>query len=123
MASAIYPKAKEAFLSGAINMLGDTIRCCLVDTGTYTYNAAHQFRSSLAGVAGGTHGTLSSKTITNGVFDAADTTMTLVSSATTLEAVVLYKDTGNPATDPLIVYLEYGSFAPGNGSNVLIVWP
>ena len=121
MASAIYPKALEAFLSGSLNLTSDTIKACLVDTATYTYSAAHQFRSSLSGVAGGTHATLGSKTVTNGVFDAADTTMAAVTAGASVEAVVLYKDTGNIATDVLILYDEFATFTP-NGGDLLLTW-
>lgn len=121
MASAVYPKALEAFLGSSISMSADTIKCCLVDTGTYTYSAAHQFRSSLTGVAGGTHATLGSKTVTNGIFDAADTTMVAVTAGASVEAAVLYKDTGNIATDPLIAYIEFSSITP-NGGDIVITW-
>jgi hypothetical protein len=36
MANALYPKGKEAFLSGSINLTSDTIKVALIDTGTYT---------------------------------------------------------------------------------------
>ena len=48
MANAIYPKAKEAFLSGSINLTSDTIKCALVKTSSgYTYSSAHQYYSDL----------------------------------------------------------------------------
>lgn len=121
MASALYPKYLESELSAGINLTSDTIKCCLVDTGTYTYSAAHQFRSSLTGVAGGTHATLGSKTVALGVFDAADTTMTAVTAGASVEAAVLYKDTGNVNTDNLIAYIEFASFTP-NGGDLLLTW-
>lgn len=111
MSSVIYPKAKESFLSGAINLTSDTIKIILVDSGTYTYSAAHQFRSSLTGT-GGTAQTLASKTVTNGVFDAADVTFTAVAGTVSYEALVVYKDTGSAATDNLISYIDTGTGLP-----------
>ena len=100
MANAIYPKAKEAFLSGAINMTSDTIKIALVDTGTYTYSASHEHYSDLSGVLG-TPVALGSKTVTSGVFDAADATFTTPTAGTSIEALVIYKDTGTASTsDP-----------------------
>jgi len=119
MASAFYPKGLEAFGSAGINWGSDTIKVCLVDTATYTYNAAHQFRSSLTGVAGGTHPTLGSKTNVGGVFDAADITFAAVTAGASVEAAVFYKDTGNINTDVLILYDEFATFTP-NGGDLLL---
>jgi hypothetical protein len=51
MANALYPLYKEALIQSlantALNGSGTTgVYCALVDTGTYTYSAAHQFYSS-----------------------------------------------------------------------------
>ena len=47
MANAIYPKYKEAVLQSASNssLITGTVKVALVDTGTYTYNIAHEFLS------------------------------------------------------------------------------
>lgn len=123
MASAIYPKAKEAFLSGAINLTADTIRAVLVDTGTYTYNAAHDFYNDLSGVVGTESGAFASKTVTNGVFDAADITFSSV-TGNTAEAIVIFKDTGNVATDALIAYIDSATGLPftPNGGDCNVAW-
>ena len=58
MANAIYPLWKQEILKGTSNNLlnsatGATgVFVALVDTGTYTYSAAHQFYSSLTGIVG-----------------------------------------------------------------------
>jgi hypothetical protein len=120
MANVIYPKAKEAFLSQnpSIDLDTDTIKVALVDTGVYTYSAAHQYYSSVSGVVG-TPATLSNKSITNGVFDADDVTFSGV-TGNTVEAAILYKDTGNPATSPLIAFFDTGTGLPitPNGGNI-----
>ena len=108
MANAIYPKAKEAFLSGAIDMTSDTIKIALVDTGTYTYSASHEHYSDLSGVLG-TPVALGSKTVTSGVFDAADATFTTPTAGTSIEALVIYKDTGTASTSDLIAYIDTGT--------------
>lgn len=106
MANAIYPKYKEALLSGAtdISLSSGTVKAALVDTGTYTYSAAHQFLSSLSGVVG-TAVTLGSKSVTNGAFDSADPTWTAVSGSS-VEAIVLYIDTGVAGTSRLVAYID-----------------
>lgn len=123
MANAIYPKAKETVLQAGINMNSATIKVALVDTGVYTYSAAHQFLSSLTGVVG-TAQILSTKTFTNGVFDAADVTFTGVSGASA-EALVIYRDTGVAGTSDLIAYIDTGYAnlpVTPNGGDITITW-
>ena len=125
MASAIYPKAKESFLSQnpSIDMDTDTINVALIDTGTYTYSSAHDFwDDAVAGLVGSVQA-LGSKTVTNGVFDAADTTFTSVSGATE-EALIIYKSTGVNSTSPLIAYIDTGTGFPvtPNGGNIVVTW-
>lgn len=108
MANAIYPLYKEALLSGTSNtdMSAGTVKVALVDTGTYTYSAAHEFLSDLSGVVG-TAQTLGTKTFTDGAFDSANPTWTAVSGST-VEALVIYIDTGVAGTSRLICYLDTG---------------
>lgn len=107
MANAIYPKWKEAIVQASANSsLGGTVKVALVDTGTYTYSSAHEFYSSVSGVVG-TPATLGTKTFTNGVFDAADVTYTGVSGSSA-EALIIYIDTGSPATSRLVYYSDTG---------------
>lgn len=108
MANALYPKYKEALISGAANisLSSGTVKVALVDTGTYTYSAAHEFLTSLSGVVG-TAQTLGSKTVTNGLFDAADVTFSTVSGASG-EALVIYIDTGTAGTSRLVAYIDTG---------------
>ncbi len=108
MASAIYPKFKEALLQGDYDLSTAVVRAVLIDTGTYTYNSAHDFYNDLSGVVGTESGAFASKTFTNGTFDAADITFTAVTGSTA-EALVLFVDTGNVATDALICYIDSAS--------------
>lgn len=125
MANAIYPKYKEALLSGSsdIALSSGTVKAALVDTGTYTYSSAHEFLSSLSGVVG-TAQILGTKTVTNGLFDAADSTYTAVSGSTA-EAIVLYIDTGVAGTSRLIAYIDTGVTGlpvTPNGGDINITW-
>lgn len=120
MANALYPKAKEKFLDALIDMPTDTIKIALIDTGVYTYSSTDEFWSSASSAIVGTAVTLASKTITNGVFDAADVTFTSVSGSS-VEALIIYKDTGSAATSPLIMYLDVaasGLPVTPNGNNI-----
>lgn len=124
MANALYPIWKQGLLQATANTsLAGTLKVALVDTGTYTYSAAHQFQSSLTGVVG-TAATLASKTYTNGVLDAADVTFTAVTGAT-VEALVFYVDTGTAGTSPLVAYIDTGVTGlpvTPNGGDITVTW-
>ena len=123
MASAIYPKFKEGLLQGDYDLSTAVVRAVLVDTGTYTYNSAHDFYNDLSGVVGTESGAFASKTFTNGTFDAADITFTAVTGSTA-EAIVLFVDTGNVATDALIAFLDSATGLPvtPNGGDINVTW-
>jgi len=100
----------------------DTINVTLVDTGTYTYDAGHDYYADITTAARVGSAKLiatATRTLTGGVFDAADVVFTAVTGAT-VEAVVIWKDTGDEATSPVIAYIE-GSVTP-NGGDVTIQW-
>ena len=67
MANAIYPIYKAALLGGLANidMDGGTVKAALVDTGTYTYSAAHDFYNDVSGVVG-TPQTIANTSVTGG---------------------------------------------------------
>ena len=124
MASAIYPKFKEGLLQGDYDLSTAVVRAVLIDTGTYTYNAAHDFYDDLSGVVGTESGALASKTFTDGTFDAADISFTAV-TGNTAEAIVLFVDTGNVATDALICYIDSASSGlpvTPNGGDINVTW-
>ncbi|MFN5801733.1 MAG: hypothetical protein ACK44V_02675 [Burkholderiales bacterium] len=108
MPNAIYPKFKEALWLQSANSNANTgtVRVALVDTGVYTYSAAHEFLTSLTGVVG-TAQTVGSKTFTDGVFGGANVTYTAV-TGNSAEALVFYIDTGTAATSRLIQYIDSG---------------
>jgi hypothetical protein len=137
MANALYPKFKEALLNqaagtAAINLSSDTsIKVALVNisgsTNAYTYSSSHQYFSSVSTnsvAVVGTSGALGNRTVTNGVFDADDVTVTGVSGTNVIGALVIYKDTGTAASSPLIAFLDSGtglSITP-NGGSVTVSW-
>lgn len=125
MANAIYPKYKEALLDAAANVdINDgTVKVALVDTGTYTYNAAHEFLTSLTGVVG-TAQTIGNTTVTNGVFDGDNVTYTAV-TGNSVEALVIYVDTGTAGTSRLVAYIDTsvtGLPVTPNGGDITINW-
>jgi len=125
MASALYAKAKKAFLDKDIDLLDDDIKVVLVDSADYTLDlAAHDFLDDIpAGARVGTSGNLASKSTTGGVFDAADITITSV-TGDQFEYIVIYRDSGNAATSQLICCIDTATGIPctPNGGDITITW-
>jgi len=124
MANVLYNPAKKKFLDADIDLLVDNIKAVLVDLADYTFNIADEFLSDIP-VAGrvAISDNLDNKSTTNGVFDADNAVFALVSGDVS-EAVVLFKDTGSPATSPLILYIDSATGLPitPNGANINLQW-
>lgn len=125
MANAIYPKYKEALIDGLSNIdINDgTVKVALVDTGTYTYSSAHDFYDDVTGVVG-TPQTIANTTVTNGLFDGDNVTFTAVTGAT-VEALIIYIDTGVAGTSRLVAYIDTsvtGLPVTPNGGDITITW-
>lgn len=118
MSSALFNKAKESFLSQnpSIDLDSDTIKISFGRTSAYTVDLTHQFKSSVTTVVDG-DAALASKTITNGVFDAADALFTAVTAGAAFDFALVWKDTGVAGTSPAIAYIDGFSVTP-NGGNI-----
>lgn len=125
MANALFDKARQRFLEGQFNWTTDTIKAVLVDSGTFTVNlSAHEFLSDVGGGARiSTSGAFTGKATTGGAADANDVTFTSVTGAS-IEAIILYKDTGSDATSPLIAYIDTATGLPitPNGGDIIVTW-
>lgn len=130
MANALYPLYKQSLLAGDANAdvdvdtAADGPFCALVDTGAYTYSAAHQFFSSLAGIVG-TDQRIVTPTVASGLFDGADLTYTAV-TGNSVEALVIYrKNAGANTTWRLVAYIDTGVTGlpvTPNGGNITVTW-
>lgn len=129
MANAVYPIYKEALLNASANSAltgsGTTgLYAALIDTGTYTYSAAHDFYNDLSGVVG-TDQEITSVTLTTGLIDGNDVTFPSVTGAS-VEAIVLYrKNAGANTTWRLVAYIDTGVTGlpvTPNGGNIVVTW-
>lgn len=117
--SAYYNTAKFHMLGAGLNLVANDIRAQLVDTGVYTFSAAHvDYDVDLTGKVGSAVA-LSNKSVSaTGVFDADDLVIPSVSGAST-EAVVIFDNTNNR----LLAYLDGASVEiTPNGNNVNVTW-
>ena len=124
MANTLYTKAKEKILSGDIDFITDTIKVSLVKN-TYPQNiATDEFYADISTYVLSTNQTLTAKTISGGVLDGGDVTYPAVTAGATSEGVVIWKDTGNPATSPVLLYLAtIGGFPLlTSGCDITVAW-
>lgn len=132
MANALFNPGREGFLDGTIDWDTAVIKVALVRG--YTYNAAHKFVSDVtsnSGVLAATSSALSSKTVTDGVADAADVTFTAVASNGSNHSVLIFQSsavTGGAdvaaSAQRLIGWVDTGTNFPvvPNGGDVTIAW-
>ena len=114
--SAFYNNYFEELGKGNIDFSNDAFKLMLMTT-SYTFDKTDAFRADLSGEASGTGYTAGGQTVDNVTITQDDTNNranvdfdTEVFPAVTLSNVngaVLYKDTGNAATDVLVAYIEF----------------
>lgn len=132
MANAVYPKAKEGFLDGSIDLDTAVIKVALVRG--YTYSSAHEFVSDVTTAGGTLHatsGALSSIAVTNGVFDAADVTFTTPSSDANQHSLLVFQSSAvgggsdvASSSQRVIAWIDTGTGVPiiPSGGDITIQW-
>ena len=130
MANAVYPLYKQSLLDADANVslnentADDGPYAALVDTGTYTYSAAHQYYSDLSGIVG-TPVRIENPTIAAGLFDGDNVTFSAV-TGNTAEAIVIYrKNSGANTTWRLVAYVDTGVTGlpvTPNGGDITASW-
>ena len=125
MANTLYDYARQRFLEAQINWMTNVVKVILVDTGAYTpQTAVHQYLSDIptsARIAGPV--TMAGKATTGGAADANDVTFSAVTGAS-IEAIIIYVDSGTEATSPLIAYIDTATGLPitPNGGDIIVTW-
>lgn len=92
MSNKLFDPGREGFLDGTIDWDTAVIKAALVRS--YTFNAAHKFVSDVTGAGGSlvaTSGALASKTVTDGVADAADVTFTSVAAGAAITGILIFQ--------------------------------
>jgi hypothetical protein len=124
MPNALFDPGREGFLDGSIDWDTNDVRVMLVRS-TYTFDATDRFVADLGAVDNGRSAALASKTVTNGVADAADTSLT-AAAAVACNALVVFQHTGSDATARVIAYIDTPTsglpFTPSAGQTVNIAW-
>jgi hypothetical protein len=125
MANALFDNGREGFLDGSIDWDTDDIRVMLT-LSSYTFDNTDEFLSDIPASTrdNGRSAALGSKTVTDGIADAADTSLAAI-AATASNALIIYKHTGSDATARLIAYIDTATglpFTPAAGGTVSIGW-
>lgn len=123
---------ESALESIAIDLLSDTIKVALLDSGHSPNQDSHEFfddvdADEISGTgytAGGTALASKALTYTAGTnvvkFDADDLQWTTATFAAAY--AVIYKDTGNPVTSPLIGYVNFGGEVSVTAGTFTLSW-
>lgn len=131
MANAVYPTFLQGLLNAEYDLNTASIKASFVRG--YTYTSTHATVADVTGSGGtinGTSAALTTPTITNGVFDADDTTVTTTANATNHGILVFQSSavTGGAdvaaASQKVIAWLDTGTglpIQPGSGSTP-ITW-
>jgi hypothetical protein len=125
MANALYDSGREGFLDGSIDWDTNDIRCILIDEADDTIDLATDNMLDDRAVASrvATSGAFASKTVTAGVADAADVTLTSVTGDIS-ESIDIYQHTGTESTSRLICNIDTATGLPvtPNGGNIVLQW-
>jgi hypothetical protein len=125
MANALYDAGRENFLAGAIHWGTDDIKLMFIDEADDTIDLAADADCAdrAAGAIVAESGNFASKTLTAGVADAADVTVSTV-TGDQFESIDIFKDTGVAANDLLICNIDTATGLPftPSGGDIEVQW-
>jgi hypothetical protein len=119
----LYDLGRQKFLNGAINWSGDTIKVALIDSTVYAPDLANdEFLSAIPSVVS-TCDALTNLTSDAGIAGADNIIFPSV-TGNVCSYLVIYKDTGDATTSPLIAYIDTAENLPvtPNGGDIDILW-
>lgn len=126
----MYGQLAARIFNKEIDFEADSIKVMLCTSG-YTPSKISQYKSGVTHEVAGTGYTergqsLSSKTVTYNsdtntvTFDAAD--VSWANSSITARYAVIYDDTGQDITSPLIAYIDFGQDITSSAGSFIITW-
>jgi len=125
MANSLYDRGREGHLAGEIGWGTDDIRLILIDEADDTPDLANDedLADRAAGARVSTSSAFSSKTVTDGVADAANVTLSSVSGDES-ESIDIYQHTGTESTSLMIANIDTASGLPvtPNGGDITVQW-
>lgn len=124
MPNSLYNYARQSYLTATLDWLTITAKVVLIDTAHYSFNATHQFYSSVSGsaiVAGPV--AITTPVAVDGAAGGDNVTFSGVSGAT-VRAIIGFEDTGTAGTSRLIFYIDTATGLPitPNGGDIILQW-
>jgi predicted enzyme related to lactoylglutathione lyase len=131
MSDIIYNSFQKHLAAGDIDLDADTIKVMLVTSGYTPDRDNHEYKSQVTNEVSGTGYTAGGAALTGtsvtqdntndvAVFNADD--VTWAASEVTAAGAVVYKDTGNPSTSPLVVFIDFGGDRTTYVTDFTIQW-
>ena len=129
MTNHLFPYGREGFLDGGIDWDTNTIRLTLIDRDSYKISggSVHRFYGVVTALAARVKvsdiNALLTKTVTSGIADAGNITLSAV-SGNAVGAIIIWADSGSVDTSRLIAYVDTGTGLPTspNGADLEIQW-
>jgi len=132
MANALFNPGREGFLDGSIDWDTAVVKIALVRG--YTFSAVHKWVSDVTTASGVLHVTsaaTASKTVTDGVADAADVTFSAVAADASNHSILVFQSSAvaggadvAATAQRLIGWIDTGTNLPivPNGGDVTVAW-
>lgn len=128
-----YGPAATSFFTKKVNITSDTLKVMLCTSSYVPDQDNHQFQSSITNEVVGTGytaggATLGSVTLSYNAgtniltFDAADTSWGPGATFTARYAIVVDTTPGTAATNPLLLYVDFGADVPVSNGTFTITW-
>lgn len=126
MANFVYKKAKEAMLSGDVDLVSNNLKLLLVNSSYAPNQNTDNFVSNInSSHIKARSPIFSGVTINSGILDADDVVMSSY-PGDAFNAVVIYQDSGSDQTSILIAYIDTSEGLPFSGvntnTNITIAW-
>ena len=128
MANVLYDAWKDLIASAglglaALDLTAATLKVAAIDTGVYTFSQAHDFFDDVSGVVD-TPVEIATPTVTGKTIDGGNVTFPGMTGVS-VEALIIYMDTGVAATSPLVAYIDTnvtGLPITPSGADVTLTW-
>ena len=107
MTDAIYPKYKDALLTGSsdVSLVGSNVVVSFIDTDLQFFSSSDEYYSDLDANSVIGEASLSNTSVENGIFDAEPVNVEITKNASA-ESLLIWINTGNTETSRLVAWLD-----------------
>lgn len=102
----LYTPARQKFLNGQIDWDASDMQMVLLDLTQYGFDPTHEFLSDIPTAAHVAIGDITAEASAEGFAQGEPAKFYALTSAQTVSAVAIFKNSGSPATNELIAYYD-----------------